>query len=61
MRILVTGGTGFTGAALTSKLLSKGHEVVTLDNKLGIRDSELRESGAEIVVGSVTDPDVVDR
>ncbi len=61
MRILVTGGTGFTGAALTSKLLSKGHEVITLDNKLGIRDSELRELGAEIVLGSVTDPDVVHR
>jgi nucleoside-diphosphate-sugar epimerase len=61
MRILVTGGTGFTGAALTSELLSKGHDVIALDNKLGIRDAELRESGAEVVVGSVTDREVVDR
>jgi len=61
MRILVTGGTGFTGAALTSELLSKGHDVVALDNKLGIRDAELRESGAEVVVGSVTDQEVVNR
>jgi nucleoside-diphosphate-sugar epimerase len=36
MRILVTGGTGFTGAALTSELLSKGHDVIALDNKLGM-------------------------
>ena len=61
MRILVTGGTGFTGAALTSELLSGGHEVVALDNKSGIRDAELQRSGAVIVEGSVTDREVVDR
>lgn len=46
---------------MTSELLSKGHDVIALDNKLGIRDAELRESGAEVVVGSVTDQEVVDR
>ena len=61
MRILVTGGTGFTGAALVRRLLSQGHSVLALDYKEGIQDAELRESGAELVHGSVTDADLVDR
>src|ERR1700719_2911259 len=32
MRILVTGGAGFIGLAVTSKLLSYGHAVTILDN-----------------------------
>jgi nucleoside-diphosphate-sugar epimerase len=61
MRILVTGGTGFTGAALVRRLLSQGHSVLALDYKEGIQDAELSESGAELVHGSVTDADLVDR
>jgi nucleoside-diphosphate-sugar epimerase len=59
MRILVTGGTGFTGKALVRRLLDLGHEVVALDYKEGLRTAELREWGAEVVLGSVTDKDVV--
>jgi 2-alkyl-3-oxoalkanoate reductase len=61
MRILVTGGTGFTGKALVRRLLDDGHTVVALDNKEGHKTHELREWGAEVVIGSVTDPEVVDR
>jgi nucleoside-diphosphate-sugar epimerase len=59
-RILVTGGTGFTGAHLVRRLLSKGHEVVVLDNKKGIVYDDLLNLGAEITIGSVTDKDLVD-
>ena len=37
MRILVTGGTGFTGKALVKRLLGLGHEVVALDSKEGLK------------------------
>ncbi len=61
MRILVTGGTGFTGAALVERLLKDGHKVVALDKQPGLIDDELRKLGAEIVYGSVADRDVVAR
>ena len=61
MRILVTGGTGFTGKALVKRLLDDGHQVVALDYKEGLKTEELRSWGAEVVIGSVTDRDVVRR
>jgi len=61
MRILVTGGTGFTGKALVKRLLDQGHEVVALDYKEGLKTRELRDWGAEVVLGSVTDREVVRR
>jgi nucleoside-diphosphate-sugar epimerase len=33
MKVLVTGGTGFTGKALVKRLLDEGHEVVRLTIK----------------------------
>ena len=61
MRILVTGGTGFTGKALVRRLLDLGHEVVALDYKEGLKTAELRDWGAGVVLGSVTDTAVVRR
>jgi 2-alkyl-3-oxoalkanoate reductase len=61
MRILVTGGTGFTGTALVQRLLQEGHNVVALDYKEGLQCDALRKQGAEVIIGSVTDPAVVER
>lgn len=61
MKILVTGGTGFTGKALVRRLLDDGHQVVALDFQEGLKTQELRDWGAEVVIGTVTDGEVVDR
>lgn len=59
MKVLVTGGTGFTGKALVRRLLDEQHSVVALDYKEGHKTEQLREWGAEVVIGSVTDAAVV--
>jgi 2-alkyl-3-oxoalkanoate reductase len=61
VKILVTGATGFTGKALVKRLLRDGHAVVGLDYKEGHKTEELRRLGAEIVIGTVTDREVVRR
>ena len=59
MKILVTGGTGFTGAALVSRLLSDGHEVAVLDKSPGLFAEQLGAEGARITYGSVTEKEKV--
>ena len=61
MKILVTGGTGFTGKALVRRLLKDGHQVVALDFQEGLKTQELSNWGAEVVIGTVTDRAVVDK
>ena len=61
MQVLVTGGTGFVGAHLVRRLLSRGHRVVSLDKNPGLFDEELRSGGATLLTGSVTDPEDVNR
>ena len=55
MKVLVTGGTGFTGTALVRRLIDAGHDVVALDNKPGLACDALRSMGAQVHIGSVTD------
>lgn len=59
MRFLVTGGTGFTGAALVMRLLKEGHEVVSLDNQKGIHFDRLKAAGAELLTGSITEKELL--
>jgi nucleoside-diphosphate-sugar epimerase len=61
MKVLVTGGTGFTGKALVKRLIDTGHEVVSLDYQEGLKTDEIRSWGAKVVIGSVTDRAVVER
>ena len=61
MRCFVSGGTGFTGAALVKRLIEKGHEVRALDNQPGLFYDELKAMGAEVTIGSVTDAALVDK
>jgi len=61
VRILVTGGTGFTGTALVQRLCRDGHSVVALDYKEGLACDALRALGAEVVIGSVTDRSAVEQ
>jgi 2-alkyl-3-oxoalkanoate reductase len=57
MRILVTGATGFIGRELVRAAARAGHEVVALTR----RDApELREHGAETIVGDVVDVTAAD-
>ena len=53
MRILVTGGAGFIGSSLCERLLSRGNEVVCVDNLItGSRDNIahlIPESGFEFI------------
>jgi len=61
MKILVTGGTGFTGTHLTRRLLRDGHEVVVVDNQPGLFAGELEQHGATTLIGSVADPRLIAR
>ena len=60
MKVLVTGGTGFTGSHVTRRMLDRGYETVVLDNQKGLFDDEFIRRGARIIYGTVTDEKVLD-
>ncbi len=55
MKILVTGGTGFTGSHLVTRLLEKGHDVGILSRKATPKTDYLTKLGVSIHLGDVTE------
>ena len=58
MECLVTGGCGFIGSHLVDRLISLGHEVVTVDN-LSTSDASHLNPEARLIEGSITDLDLM--
>jgi dTDP-glucose 4,6-dehydratase/UDP-glucose 4-epimerase len=60
MKYLVTGGTGFLGREVVSRLLSKGHEVRIFDNNFR-GNSELvpEDESLEVIVGDIRDSEAL--
>jgi UDP-glucose 4-epimerase len=57
-RILVTGGAGFVGSNVVARLAESGARVTVLDD-LFTGQAEAVPAGVELVIGSVTDEDLV--
>ncbi|MEN8005479.1 MAG: SDR family oxidoreductase [Candidatus Krumholzibacteriota bacterium] len=60
-KYLVTGGAGFIGSHLSRELVSRGHEVVVLDNMSTGREENIADiiDDVQLHVGSITDIDTV--
>lgn len=57
---LVTGAAGFIGAAVSEKLVSEGHRVVTIDNlSTGYRDHV--PQGVDFIEGDCADPKIIEK
>ncbi len=61
MRVLVTGGTGFTGSHLVKRLIDKGDTVMVIDYQKGLFYDEIKSRGAIIELGGVTNNDLVEK
>ena len=60
MKILVTGGAGYSGSIVSAGLVRAGHEVVVYDNVSQGHRRAVPE-GAEIVIGEVGERETLDR
>jgi len=58
MNIFITGGTGFIGTALIQNLAQTEHELHCLARKTS-NTGHLKDAGAKIFTGDVTDPEIL--
>ena len=61
MRVLITGGAGFIGANLTHHLENLGAAVTVLDDLSTGRTRNLEGANAELVIGSILEPELLSR
>jgi len=60
MKVLITGGAGFIGSHLADRLLSRGDEVLVIDNyETGRRDNLTPNAKLTLVEGTIADPALV--
>ena len=60
MKVVVTGGAGFVGSNLTRNLISRGHEVIVIDDlSTGLLDNI--PTGVEFIKSSILDKDLIGR
>jgi nucleoside-diphosphate-sugar epimerase len=58
MRVFVTGATGWVGSVVVSELLAAGHKVVGLARSKE-KAAALTDSGAEVLLGTLSDLDIL--
>ena len=61
MNVIVTGGAGYVGAALTPYLLSKGHKVSVIDLMIYGDDVLQKNSNLKIIKGDIRDQDLLNK
>ena len=60
-KILITGGAGYVGAALTPYLLSKGHKVSVIDLMIYGNDVLKKNPNLEIIKGDIRDQNLLNK
>lgn len=60
MKVLVTGGAGYIGSHAVKVLISKGYDVVVVDN-LSTGHIEAVDERAKLYVGDISDSDIMDK
>lgn len=59
MKVAITGGTGFVGAHMATRLLNDGHRVVLVSRSAGGRPDRLDREGSTFAAASVGDADAL--